>query len=247
MSGGSTFCPRCGDILALSYDAQDALSGISQWTLSAGGAVIASNTAAETGVVDWDGSGLGGGTHTLTLSVRDAAGNTAETSIIITLNTPPKPEPTQARIIIRTPTPRPVVPMIAPPESGLTQNKPSLFTFISQPPETKGQSIQSAIQPPTSEPTAAQTTASPVLWGGAAAGLIGAATYMALEAQRKRKEEEARQIAEMHRINAEMRAKEKQEALLIAQRREAAEYTALLAAMEAEKPKIKGGAKFAQV
>jgi hypothetical protein len=57
---------------------------------------------------------------------------------------------------------------------------------------------------------------------------------MAMEAQRKRKEDEARQIAEMHRLNAEMRAREKQEALLIAQRREAAEYEALLAAMEAE-------------
>jgi hypothetical protein len=77
-----------------------------------------------------------------------------------------------------------------------------------------------------------------VLWGGAAAGLIGAATYMALEAQRKRKEEEARQTAEMHRLNAEMRAREKQEALLVAQRREAAEQAALLAAMEPEQKEI---------
>jgi hypothetical protein len=233
LSGGGSFCPRCGDILALSYDVQDALSGISGWTLSASGAVIASNTIAETGVVDWDGGGLGGGTHTLTLSVRDAAGNAAETSIIITLNTP-RPEPTQARLVIlptRTPTPRLVVPALAPPEPGLAQSKPSLFTFVSEPPETRGFSSPPENPPASEPPVSAQTTASPVLWGGAAAGLIGAAMVVAMEAQRKRKEEEARAIAEMHRLNAEMRAKEKQEALLIAQRRETA---ALLAAMAAE-------------
>ena len=233
LNGGGSFCPRCGDILALSYDVQDALSGISGWTLSASGAVIASNTIAETSVVDWDGSGLGGGTHTLTLSVRDAAGNTAETSISITLNTP-RPEPTQTRLTIlptRTPTPRPVVPLIGPAEPGLEQKQPFLFTFISEPPDTRGFSISPENPSASAELVSTQTTASPVLWGGAAAGLIGAAMVVAMEAQRKRKEEEARQIAEMHRLNAEMRAREKQEALLIAQRRETA---ALLAAMAAE-------------
>ncbi len=75
LGGSGTFCPRCGDRLPLSYEIQDALSGISQWTLSTGGTVIATNIAAETGSVDWDGSGLEGGTHTLMLSARDAAGN----------------------------------------------------------------------------------------------------------------------------------------------------------------------------
>jgi hypothetical protein len=84
--------------------------------------VIASSSAAETGIVDWGGSGLGGGTHTLTLTAWDAAGNQSTASLSIILNTPP--EPTQARLILlptRTPTPRPVVPALAPPEPGLEQ------------------------------------------------------------------------------------------------------------------------------
>ena len=199
--------------------------------------MIASNTMAESGVLDWDGSGLGGGTHTLTLSVRDVAGNSASTSITITLNTPP-PEPTVAMVIVprvRVVTPFPPRPTAGSPlDPGLGQNKPAQFVFASEPPEAQAfTSIQPVQQVSQAQPTSAQASASPVLWGGAAAGLIGAAMVVAMEAQRKRKEEEARQIAEMHRLNAEMRAKEKQEALLIAQRREMAEYEALLAAMAA--------------
>jgi hypothetical protein len=83
----------------------------------------------------------------------------------------------------------------------------------------------------------AQTTASPVLWGGAAAGLIGAAMVVAMEAQRKRKEEEARQIAEMNRINADSRAREKgyqSHADMVEKQRQSAWDAAFLEALAAE-------------
>ena len=176
----------------------------------------------------------------MTLSVRDAAGNSASTSITIILNTPP--EPTVAIVIVpraRIVTPFPPRPTAGSPlDPGLGQNKPSQFAFVSEPPETRGFSISPADPPVSSEPVSAPVTASPVLWGGAAAGLIGAAMVVAMEAQRKRKEEEARLIAEMHLLNAEMRAKEKQEALLIAQRREAAAFLAALAAENAAQTKL---------
>ena len=268
LSGGSSFCPRCGDRLPLTYDVQDALSGVSAWQLLAGGVVIASNTAAETGALDWDGSGLGGGTHTLTLSVRDAAGNQSESSITITLKTPPEPEPTVAIVIVpraRIVTPFPPRPTAGSPlDPGLGQNKPSQFTFVSEPPETRGFTSPPENPPASKAPVSAPVAASPVLWGGAAAGLIGAAMVVAMEAQRKRKEEEARLIAEMERINRDSRAHEKgyasyadqvakeqkaawDAAFLDAlaaeqQRKKAAEEAALLAGNVAE-PKVKGGAK----
>jgi hypothetical protein len=239
LSGGGSFCPGCGDVLSLSYDVQDALSGISSWTLSASGAVIASSSAAETAIVDWGGSGLGGGTHTLTLTARDAAGNQSTASLSIVLNTPP--EPTSVAVIaprarVVTPFP-PRATAGSPLDSGLAQREPSRLTFESAPPEPQRALVQPAQSMNSTQPASPQATASPVLWGGAAAGLIGAAMAVAMEAQRKRKEEEARQIAEMNRINADSRAREKgyqSHADMVEKQRQAAWDAAFLEALAAE-------------
>jgi murein DD-endopeptidase MepM/ murein hydrolase activator NlpD len=237
LSGGGSFCPGCGDRLPLSYDVQDTLSGIAQWQLAAGGVVIASNTAAETGNMDWDGSGLGGGTHTLTLSAWDAAGNQSQAEQVIQLRTP-KPKPTATKAALLLPIRTATVTTVQPTPSQLVPratSKPTVqSTFASVLPTRQVLAVLPVQSLGSAQSAPASTTATPVLWGGAAAALIGSAMYVAMEAQRKRKEEEARQIAEMNRLNAEMRAKEKQEAILIAQRREAAEAAALIGAMEAE-------------
>jgi hypothetical protein len=243
-SGGGSFCPRCGDALSVSYDVQDALSGISGWTLSAGGAVIASSSAAETAIVDWGGSGLGGGTHTLTLTARDAAGNQSTTSLSIILNTPP--EPTSVAVIVpraRVVTPFPPRPTAGTPlDTGLAQRQPSRLTFESQPPEPQRALVQPVQSMNSTQPARAQATVPPVLWGGAAAGLIGAAMVVAMEAQRKRKEEEARAIAEMNRINADSRAREKgyqSHADMVEKQRQAAWDAAFLEAVAAEQERKK--------
>jgi len=59
-------------------------------------------------------------------------------------------------------------------------------------------------------------SSSGVLWGGAALALIGAATAIALDQARRRREEEARQREEMERRNAAQRAREAAERARIA-------------------------------
>lgn len=74
---------------------------------------------------------------------------------------------------------------------------PPTTTFgntTSQPKETESKSL--TIAPVATEGTSSTTTSSNVLWGATAAAVIGAATAYALDEQRKRKEEEARQLAE---------------------------------------------------
>jgi hypothetical protein len=158
---------------------------------------------------------------------------------------PPEPEPTQTRQVIlptRTPSPRPALPAVQPPDPGLEQKPPSIVAFNSQPPETRGYSSAPENPSASGQPVSAQTTASPVLWGGAAAGLIGAAMVVAMEAQRKRKEDEARQIAEMNKINADSRAREKGYASyadMVAKEQKAAWDAAFLEALAAEQGRKK--------
>jgi hypothetical protein len=59
-------------------------------------------------------------------------------------------------------------------------------------------------------PQSAVTNDSSVLWGAGAAAVIGAATAYTLDAQRKRKEEEARQLAEAEARAAKLNAAEEQ-------------------------------------
>jgi hypothetical protein len=94
LGAGGSFCPGCGETMTVAYAVTDGGSGVAAWSLTSGGATVASGTSATSQVLGWDGSGLGGGAHSLTLLGRDAAGNESETSLEVEIIEPtPAPEP----------------------------------------------------------------------------------------------------------------------------------------------------------
>jgi hypothetical protein len=98
LSAGGSFCPGCGETLSITIQVSDDLSGVADWSLSAGGIIIASGGAAVDQTVMWDGDGLPAGQQSLRLEGRDAAGNTAlvERGVqIVAPTATPLPPPTK--------------------------------------------------------------------------------------------------------------------------------------------------------
>jgi hypothetical protein len=226
------FCPVCGEQLDVAVDVQDGGSGVVEWMLTADAGLVASGSGATSQVLPWDGSGLPGGPYTLSLRARDAAGNTSESSLAVSLLVPtPAPPPAElpraetlpgsgptwsTAVRLATPT---VVPTATRPSR--PTRTPEVIPFGGVPAvplANEGEEPRS--NPPAeilgSPQPSVPGSSSGVLWGGAALALIAAATAIALDQARRRREEEARQREEMERRNAAQRAREAAERARIA-------------------------------
>ncbi len=111
---GGSFCPGCGETMGVALDVHDSGSGVAGWSLTADGIGISNGTAPASESLSWDASGLGAGTHTLTLSASDVAGNSTDTSVSVQLvaprqclQRPPRhgPEPWAPALALRPPPP----------------------------------------------------------------------------------------------------------------------------------------------
>jgi hypothetical protein len=237
LSAADGFCPGCGEVLEVTLDVQDSLSGVVEWTLSADGIQIAGGGGPTSQTITWDGAGLPAGTQALALQAWDAAGNTQDTSQAVTLLVPAPPP------VSNTPSQPISTPLVA--ASTMTSVPTGTPTRTSQPTRTASSSsfgglpiaplapeasppADSPLEPEGAPPPAVEGPSSGVLWGVAALALIGSATAIALDQARRRKEEEARQRAEMERRNAAQRAREE------AERRSLAAVLAAAAAAAAE-------------
>ncbi|MEW6569176.1 MAG: Ig-like domain-containing protein, partial [Chloroflexota bacterium] len=221
LTAGGSFCPGCGETADITLDVQDGGSGVAAWNLTAEGNAIASGTGPTSESFAWEGSGLGAGTHTLTLSARDIAGNAAERSVTVQLVAPTAVPPTEQS---SNPAPQGMVVPSAPtatrapipsgtPAATRTPFTSSFGGLPAMPLSGEGGLPDEPEAAPETVPAAsAQGSSSGVLWGGAAVALIGAATAAALEAARRRKDEEARLKAEMAGKNAEAERREEEEA-----------------------------------
>jgi len=108
----ASFCPSCGQTLAISLSAQDTTSGVESWVLLAGGAQIAGGNGQTETVVEWNGAGASGGVVPLELRATDQAGNsntvTVPVEVLVPTPTPtPSPtlSPTPGPTEVQTPTP----------------------------------------------------------------------------------------------------------------------------------------------
>lgn len=93
-ANGSSY--TSGVTLFISISASDE-TGISSETFSVDG-VLKNSVAGATSGFSWNTSGVGSGTHTLTVTATDVAGNTGYASIVVTINStiitpPPSPSP----------------------------------------------------------------------------------------------------------------------------------------------------------
>jgi hypothetical protein len=264
LDADSSFCPGCGETLGIGIGIQDLGSGVMEWTLSVDGTAIKSGSGLSSETLNWNGSGLAAGAHTLLLQARDVAGNSSEASQGVTLvapTQPPPPPPTtvpsrpreDAPVATATPTATststPSVVNEASPTPTHTADyeptrTPSTFIFggppaappdelpgegLTRPDSAPGESLTGSGSAPgeslTAPEPAVEGDSSNVLWGAGAAALIAAATAVALEATRRRKEAEALEREEMARRNAQAEAREEAErqrlAALAAARQEA--------------------------
>ncbi|MGQ9561849.1 MAG: OmpL47-type beta-barrel domain-containing protein, partial [Candidatus Oleimicrobiaceae bacterium] len=247
LAAGGSFCPGCGEALDIALDVQDEGSGVAEWSLTADGRPITSGSGPAGETCAWDGAGLQAGTHMLTLSASDVAGNTASASISVTLILPTPtptdvptatPEPPSIFSLFSAPTATATPPPGASPtpvRSPTATRTPLVISFGGggPPPAPLGPSSDDGSSGPISNlgslSSSPSLLSSPgVYYGGAALALGAAATAAALDQARKRKEEEARQREEMRRLNAEAEAREEAE-----RARLAALYAAAAAGAEA--------------
>lgn len=243
LSAGSSFCPGCGQALELELSVQDSGSGIVDWTLTAGGVLVVSGSGPASQALGWDGSGLGGGSHTLTLEAWDAAGNTVATSDsfdLILPASPPEPltEDTSSEFtqpstkLIPTVTVLPATATTPTPAVQATSTSLTVpFGALPAAPEP-----DPGVEPLPSVPlgtssdltsTVSGSSSGPV-FGAAALALIAAVSAFTLERLRRRKEDEAALRQEMERRNAAAEARE------AAQRAALAASIAAAAAVAAE-------------
>jgi hypothetical protein len=250
LDADASFCPGCGETLGIGIGIQDLGSGVMEWTLSVDGTAIKSGSGLSSETLNWNGSGLAAGAHTLLLQARDVAGNSSEASQGVTLvapTQPPPPPPTtvpsrpreDAPVATATPTATststPSVVNEASPTPTHTADyeptrTPSTFIFggppaappdelpgegLTRPDSAPGESLTGSGSAPgeslTAPEPAVEGDSSNVLWGAGAAALIAAATAVALEATRRRKEAEAREREEIARRNAQAEAREEAE------------------------------------
>lgn len=221
LSTGTSFCPECGQSLDVELSVQDSGSGIVEWSLAAGGVLVVSGSGPASQTLDWDGSGLGGGSYTLTVEARDAAGNTIATSDSFDLIQPtPPPEPptedtssgfTQQSTgagAIATVSPGPT-PTTAPHSTRTPLTVP--FGALPAAPQqsSEQESLPSVPLGSSSEPssTVSGSSSGPV-FGAAALALIAAVSAFTLDQLRRRREEEAALRMEMERRNAAAQARE---------------------------------------
>ncbi|MFH2102386.1 MAG: hypothetical protein ABIJ39_03400, partial [Chloroflexota bacterium] len=92
--GGGSFCPGCGDSLALNYSVSDDGSGVAGWQLTSGSLTLASGSGPATAGLGWDGGGLPAGSGSLRLEARDLAGNTSQETLGFTIIVPTPVPPT---------------------------------------------------------------------------------------------------------------------------------------------------------
>jgi hypothetical protein len=226
LDGPADFCPACGGTATIDYSVGDPGSGVAEWTLQADGATLAGGTSADGGTYVWDGSGLPGGAHTITLQARDLAGNITQTDLSVILTSPrPADAPYTGSTPVRRATATRTAQPSATPASPQGQTSNSGGPTVPAPTATRTSAVVAFVQPtpepqpqnaPSSAPAAAAGSTSGVMFGAEAAAVIGAAMAVIAEASRRRKEEEARAAEESARFNAGQIALEEQ------RRREAA-------------------------
>jgi len=229
LSAGASFCPSCGERLDIELDVQDAGSGVVDWTLSAGSSVVTSGNGPNSQTIIWNGAGVGGGSHTLILEARDAAGNTIATSDSFDLIQPtPNPEPPtedassgsaqQSTLAGATAT---VSPAPTPTTVFHPTRTPLTVPFgglpAAQQPSTGQESLPSVPLGSSSEPssTVSGGSSGPV-FGAAALALIAAVSAITLDQLRRRREEEAALRLEMERRNAAAQAREEAQRVSLA-------------------------------
>ncbi len=219
LTGVTSFCPGCSGTMAIDYSVGDTGSGVTVWTMLVDGITLTSGSASETGTYDWDGSGLAAGAHTVTLVARDLAGNLTQTELLVTILIPnpidtpalwydphyiiPNPQATATR------TPRPTATSQSnnkqatdssnSPATGPTATRTSAVVAFNNQDDSGSDLI---FTNPAS--TTVAFDSSNVLWGAAAAAVIGASTAYALDQRRKRKEEEIREAEKAWYLNQEL-------------------------------------------
>ncbi|HSR47944.1 MAG TPA: hypothetical protein VLL77_08140 [Anaerolineales bacterium] len=239
-----SFCPGCMETAGVTINVGDGGSGIVSWKLTASGMTVASGSTGISQTISWDGSGLGGGTHSLDLDARDAAGNSASASFTIGIisPTPLPPEEDEAdegQPRVRSfapPTATATLPELMGVEEGPDSPTalestpaprptatPRTFTFGAMPASPAEDGSSSGPAPRTSPSSSGPTVPSGALYGAAALAVIAGATAVAAENVRRRREEEARKREEMARLNAEAEAIDKARAAAIAAARAEAE------------------------
>jgi hypothetical protein len=240
-----SFCPGCGELLEITAIAQDGGSGLAAWSITVGGVTVADGSGDTGTTISWDGSGLGGGLHSLLLEGRDAAGNTAGVSIDFSLVLPtPRPRPPddddddeddEAPVPFNLPSATPSAtgttaaatrPATRTPTSTRTPLTVQFGGLPAAPagPSSGDEAIPDLQSPPPTSPSGAASTVSPVLYGGAAAAVIAAATAIGLAEKRRRDEEEARRRAEMKAANARAEANDQARAAALAAAKAEAEF-----------------------
>jgi len=170
---------------------------------------------------------LGAGTHTLTLSVSDRAGNTSERSVSVQLIAP-TPLPGASPLPVQQPTANPAtqvsasstssLPAATPEPAGSEPGQPAVGSSSAAPSRTPVVSIFSSAKPTpvpdagvsTDPNLAGNTDQPPIAWGAVAMAAMGGLTAYVLDEQRKRKQAEAQQKAEIEMRAAQFNAEQEQ-------------------------------------
>ncbi len=135
LSGASSFCPGCGESLNVTLNVSDATSGVSSWSLTLDGAPLTSGSSSTNQTVPVPSAGLSAGSHTLTLSASDIAGNVNSTNLTFTLLLP-TPTPTFTPLPTSTPLPPPTSTHVSSGGGASQEDEPGSQSGSSQPQST---------------------------------------------------------------------------------------------------------------
>ena len=249
LSAAASFCPGCGQTQDIELSVQDSGSGIVEWTLTADGVLVASGSGPGGQTLGWNGSGVGGGSHTLTLEARDAAGNTVAVSESFDLILPTAaPEPptedassglapqstTAGTTATATTSPGATPsPALHPTRTPLTIPFGAL-PAVPQALPGEGPSPNGLVSPQREPASSGSTDSSGPHFGAAALALIATATAFTLDRLRRREEEEAALRQEMERRNKAAQEREDTERAALAAAIAAAAAAAELARQRSE-------------
>jgi hypothetical protein len=194
LTNASNFCPGCGQPLDIDISVDDAGSGIAAWRLVADGAtVLVEGTASASQIFSWNGNAFQAGTHALVLEARDVAGNVSQVGIDVALLLPPESPVDDSPVAPAIRQAGPIPPLSTQPS---VPTRPAVQVFGSNPPTqvVNNRPPDDGVTIAENEtPVPADSSSPNVLWGVAAAGLIGAATAIAVDQWRKRKQSEVDQ------------------------------------------------------